>query len=431
MEERNNNDESDKIQVIEASSIFGDKKESDEKKTKKQDLMREVPLQNIRVLLKNTQSNSLYHDYFECYSESGMICVNDEGVNLVAPYEKVILNGRQVWNNEFLLVPHGKKGIYINSLKRQEKQAYYGVLDVYSTSDGFVLVNELPVEEYLLFVVPSEMPSSYPLEALKAQAVVARSYAFYHMNNYAYEEWRAHVDDTVNFQVYHNLLSTEQTNKAVEQTRHKILEKDGEIQECMYFSTSSGTLSSKEKRFRKQIDQGNKSDLECEEGWYRWKCCYQLSWNKLRQNMNLYVTEKEKSILSKAKKVKKIEVKKRDEGGAVEEIGVKTDAGDITISSPYIIRNIMVQDAITIEKTDGTTYCTSTILPSPFFYIADLQIHNDIMTLHLKGGGFGHGIGMSQNGAKRLALKSKSFDEILNMYYDGNTIQSIYECLDV
>lgn len=422
--------ESEKIEVIEASSLFGSKKEFQEKNDKKKESLQNLSLQNIRVLLKNAQNNSLYHEYFECYSENGMLCVREEGVTLIAPYEKVSLNCRQVLNKEVLLVPHGKSGIYINSLEKKEKQAYYGVLDIHATKDGFILVNELPVEEYLLFVVPSEMPSSYPLEALKAQAVVARSYAYYHMKKFAYEEWRAHVDDTVSFQVYHNLLSTEQTNKAVEQTRHMILEKDGEIQECMYFSTSSGNLSSKEKKFRKQIDKGNKSDLEYEEGWYRWKCTYQLSWSKLRKNLDQFVAENERNIWMKAKAIKKIEVRKRDTNGAVIEIGMQTDAGELIISSPYTIRNILVQDVVTIEKGDGTTYCTSTILPSPFFYIADIQISNDTITLYIKGGGFGHGVGMSQNGAKRLALKNKSFEEILKWYYDGYKIQSIYECLD-
>ena len=57
-----------------------------------------------------------------------------------------------------------------------------------------ILVNELPLEEYLYAVVPSEMPASYELEALKAQAVCARSYAYNQTQGLSYPEYNAHVD---------------------------------------------------------------------------------------------------------------------------------------------------------------------------------------------------------------------------------------------
>mgnify|MGYP002609447296 CR=1 FL=1 len=107
------------------------------------------------------------------------------------------------------------------SIYHKEKDAvegYPGELDYYEEPQGWVIVNELPLEEYLRFVVPSEMPASYALEALKAQAVCARTYAVWQMQEYAYPEYEAHVDDSTSYQVYHKIDSQTSTDQAVEET---------------------------------------------------------------------------------------------------------------------------------------------------------------------------------------------------------------------
>ena len=78
--------------------------------------------------------------------------------------------------------------------KRQP--SYRGHIELLRTADGIAVVNELPLEEYLYSVVPSEMPASYPLEALKAQAICARTYAYGHMLRAGYPRYGAHVDDS-------------------------------------------------------------------------------------------------------------------------------------------------------------------------------------------------------------------------------------------
>ena len=71
--------------------------------------------------------------------------------------------------------------------------SYAGALELRAVSGAIAVINELPVETYLCGVVPSEMPASYELEALKAQAVCARSYAFRQMTSFGYPEYEAHV----------------------------------------------------------------------------------------------------------------------------------------------------------------------------------------------------------------------------------------------
>ncbi len=127
----------------------------------------------------------------------------------------------------------------------KETTEYRGVLEYLETEDGYVIINELPIEEYLYSVVPSEMPASYPMEALKAQAICARTYAYLHILSPGYPQWNAHVDDTTSFQVYHSVEEQERTTQAVNETQGQILiAPDGKsLAETYYYSTSCGVGS--------------------------------------------------------------------------------------------------------------------------------------------------------------------------------------------
>lgn len=80
--------------------------------------------------------------------------------------------------------------------------AYAGSMELRMYPEGYTVVNVVDLESYVKGVIPSEVPSSYGMEALKAQAVCARSYAYIQMMHNKYEAYGAHVDDSVNFQVY-------------------------------------------------------------------------------------------------------------------------------------------------------------------------------------------------------------------------------------
>lgn len=73
---------------------------------------------------------------------------------------------------------------------------YRGKIELFQTAEGVVIVNELSMEQYLYGVVPSEMPASYEPEALKVQAVCARSYAYKQTQGFGYPEYQAHIDDS-------------------------------------------------------------------------------------------------------------------------------------------------------------------------------------------------------------------------------------------
>ncbi|MFR5582503.1 MAG: SpoIID/LytB domain-containing protein [[Clostridium] scindens] len=112
--------------------------------------------------------------------------------------------------------------------------------------EGVVIINELPVETYLCKVVPSEMPASYELEALKAQAVCARSYAYQQMAEYGYPEYEAHVNDSTDYQVYGNSQAQEASSQAVSETQGQVARFNGQIVTTYYYSTSCGKTTSLE-----------------------------------------------------------------------------------------------------------------------------------------------------------------------------------------
>lgn len=121
---------------------------------------------------------------------------------------------------------------------------YRGILTISAEgSSSLRVINTVDIEKYLLQVVPSEMPRSFGLEALKAQAVAARTYAVSDIQKQKYIKDGFHIKDTVESQVYNNQVENEDATKAIEQTEHKILIYDGQPIDAKYFSTSSGFTS--------------------------------------------------------------------------------------------------------------------------------------------------------------------------------------------
>lgn len=141
----------------------------------------------------------------------------------------------------------GETGIILTSIHRQcGSPTYYGTLEIHSNGRSLTLINTVPLETYLESVVPSEMPSSYNSEALKAQAVCARTYARKRMEGEGIKGYEADVDDSVSYQVYGNISPQESAVKAVRGTKGLILCQNGKPVDTYYFSTSAGVTSTDE-----------------------------------------------------------------------------------------------------------------------------------------------------------------------------------------
>ena len=120
---------------------------------------------------------------------------------------------------------------------RLNSSTYSGRLRLVQQGSGFQVVNHLPLEEYIASVVGAEMPSSWDMEALKAQAVAARSYALAHMARPASQHW--HLGDTTRWQAYRGFgSSNDRTRRAAAETAGLILSYQGGIVESLYAANS-------------------------------------------------------------------------------------------------------------------------------------------------------------------------------------------------
>lgn len=292
---------------------------------------------------------------------------------------------------------------------------YAGVLELHTTAEGIVIINELPVEAYLCRVVPSEMPASYELEALKAQAVCARSYAYRQMADYAYPEYRAHVNDSTDYQVYGNSAAQETSTRAVEETRGEVVLYQGKVAVTYYYSTSCGRTagleawgSSSEKEFGylQSVEvKDEDGDYERNLPWYRWEA--RIPAGTLSDLVGLN-TGKDLG------KLKNAEVTETGAGGIALKLCLTGEKGTEIIETENRIRRALGGDGYQIRKQDGSEVASSELLPSAFF-----TIKKSGEQFVISGGGYGHGIGMSQNGANEMAKKGKTYVEILQMFYTG------------
>lgn len=311
--------------------------------------------------------------------------------------------------------------ITINSLTRgYGTPSYRGKLELFSTAEGIVVVNELPLEEYLYAVVPSEMPASYETEALKCQAVCARSYAHCQMLAFGYPEYSAHVDDSVSYQVYGNSKEQETTIRAVQETAGQRLWHQNQVVKTYYYSTSCGHSTSIEawgstltevNQYLKGVSICNEEGKSYEERlpWYRWKAAIP---EETMSNLIELNTGKEIGALQN------ISITKQGVGGVVLRIVATGSKGKVTVDTENKIRSALGGSGYEITKQDGTIVKSTKLLPSAFFTIAKIGGNYII-----EGGGYGHGIGMSQNGANEMAKAGKTYDEILQFFYPGTEVK--------
>lgn len=204
--------------------------------------------ETIRVLIQNSDYQGIFHKEVKlsCDTEWELhYGLDGELTEKHAGGEELLLDGNSAWFTEcarIVLSPaeDGGKISLLSVNRSQGTPAYRGSMEIRKTGQGFVVINELPVEEYLYGVVPSEMPVSYPMEALKAQAICARTYVYAHLESPGYGEYGAHVDDSTGYQVYNNTAEKEEAIQAVQETKGEVVRLNGELVDTYYYSTSCG-----------------------------------------------------------------------------------------------------------------------------------------------------------------------------------------------
>ena len=309
-------------------------------------------------------------------------------------------------------------GFQVFSIERAYgNPVYSGTLEVTETNQGYLLVNEVDLETYLKSVVPSEMPSGYDMEALKAQAICARTYAYKQMKEGKLSEYGAHVDDSVSFQVYNNYSRSEKTDQAVEETRGLIMTYKGEPIDAYFFSTSSGSTSTDEVWESESAPCLKSIVTTYDENlpWYRWFVTFS--------------TEKIEELLRASGyaigQIRDIQVNKRSQGGAAIACSFMGSDGSITVTNEYDIRALLSPNGLEIHRQDGSVVSEFSMLPSAYFQIEPVYENERLTGFTFQGGGYGHGVGMSQNGANEMAKQGYTCFEILEYYYQDFVLEKM------
>lgn len=254
------------------------------------------------------------------------------------------------------------------------------------------VINTINLEDYVVGVVACEMPASFELEALKALAVAARTYALKHISkNNKYD-----LQNSTNYQCYYGVNQMKKywgnsfekyykkIKKSVELTKNEIITYNGEVILSLYFSTSNGKTENVENVFNQKLD-------------------YLVSVDSPWDKINDYYT-----------KVKKFEIK--DFLSRLGISGNKIENFKINKRESGYVSSIIIND----KSMSGSLFQSKLILNSLDF---DLKVDSDIVIITTKG--WGHCVGMSQYGSQGMALKGYNYKEILHHYYKNVKINYV------
>lgn len=339
----------------------------------------------------------------------------------------------------------------IKDLKRAGKDALYrGQIKLVCPKEGyFNIVNLLGVEEYLKGVVPNEMPVHFGLEALKAQAVAARNYV---LSPRIKSSPNYDVVDSVASQVYFGAnTEKELSNQAVEETKGIVAIYDWDLILALYSSTAGGytenydnafsdpqtrVFPAKPKPYLKGVPDyedfgvlNNEDDakhfytskpksFDNKSSYYRWdrKWTQEELQNEVQNHIAaqsaagfVHPSVQKGEIIGQIKGLKVLE---RGVSGKIMKLEIQTETQNYVVEKELVIRRLFT--------VNGKA------LPSANFVIEqEFDEENNLKNIKIYGGGYGHGVGMSQYGAGYMATHlDKSYDEILKHYYQGISLST-------
>lgn len=358
----------------------------------------------------------------------------------------VTINGRTATLRDFVVIcPQGVLGV--KDLTRKGKPAlYHGAFEVVQKEDrkGFYLVNLVETQEYLKGVVPNEMPVRFGLEALKAQAVAARNYVLTPRTQ-AYKEFN--VVDSVASQVYYGVnTEADLATRAVMETDGIVALYNNEPILALYSSTAGGYTESYSHAFSdpltkmfpsinkpylvavpdksefksledeadaKKFYESKVPSFDIESPYYRWKKEWAVGEleNVLKSTM---IAQSKTGFIHPAfkqgddlGKIKDIKVMKRGASGKAVEVELMTSKGCYRISKELVIRRVFQKNGVSLPSAN-------------IIFEKQLDNYGNVVDVTIFGGGFGHGVGMSQYGAGYMATKlNQPYYNILRHYYTG------------
>ena len=334
----------------------------------------------IRVKLSNPDKNDFDIYFSDDFSINGKEITNKKKINV-----KYIDNKIYIDNDEFEKIDISNKGIMTIGNNK-----YYGDIYIKQVDSKLQIVNFVDIEKYLLGVVPYEMPSSFPLEALKAQTVIARSYAQTNINR---KKKDFDLYDDTRSQVYSGIPKSRLSNveKAIKETKGEVITYNGRVIDALFHSYSGGYTASAKEVYGNDIEY-------------------------LKPVEDIYSKGVPMSVLTWTYLIPKSQLEK--------EIGFIPVDYDIEYTESNRVKYIILynEDRSLEKKYTGAEfrrkYSTSKIKSTAY----NINIENG--DIKVVGSGYGHGVGFSQWSSKTMAEDEKmSYKDIINFFYTGVKIE--------
>ncbi|HIJ94599.1 MAG TPA: SpoIID/LytB domain-containing protein [Desulfuromonadales bacterium] len=347
-----------------------------------------VPDDSVRIaILKSAPDVTL--------SGEGLLVTGDDGqaISLQLPVMvKPLKNGLGV-NGKFFrrLTFVSSAAVYVNS------KPYRGVTELSFAEKGILVVNQLPLEEYLVGLINCEISSAWPIESVKAQAVIARTYA---MNRKAARQSAPyHLESSVMDQVYDGcLIEDSRALRAVNETKGEILTYSGALIQAFYHSNCGGKTEAAENVWGMSVPYLKGVDcIYCLTALpaAAWECKLSLDDIESRLRSSGY----------KLSGLSGIKAGVNNKSGRMQDVTVVAAKGGVTMNGNQF------------RKVIGFG-----VIKSTRFTVKIQQ--NEVL---FSGVGNGHGVGLCQWGAKQRALDGFEYREILSYYYPGTRLQKLSE----
>lgn len=270
------------------------------------------------------------------------------------------------------------------------------ILKIYNTSTE--AVEEMNIEEYLLGVVAGEMYSDFEIEALKAQAILARTYAVDFIGTKQSKYEGADIsNDIVEAQAYSAESINDKIREAVYDTKGCVAVREGELIDAWFHANSGGVTATAGEGFGFTHEDSTLT-----------KSIYSPETEENSQNFSWSVILKKTEILDALRKMG-VSVQSCS-SFSVGQVGESGRAITFSIGGKEVSAN-------TFRINVGSMRMKSTL-------IKDIRVYST--TVYIEGLGYGHGVGMSQWGANVMAQQGKTAEEIIKYYFEGVEIKSAY-----
>ncbi len=323
----------------------------------------------------------------------GLLVTNETGNPLVMSFPvtvKPVKDGLVVEGKLFRRISFAaSSAVYVNN------KPYRGLAELTVADKGILVVNQLPLEEYLVGLINCEISSAWPIEAVKAQAIIARTYALNRKTARVTSPY--HLESSVIDQVYEGcLIEDSRARRAVLETEGEVLTFGGAIIQAYYHSSCGGRTEASENIWGASLPYLKGVD-----------CQYCLtSPTATAWEFKLTLQEIEERLRSAGHKVSGLyDIKP----GAVNSRGRLKQVALLAAKGGGAISGEQFRKAVGYGAIKSTRFTLK-------------NLKNEIS---FSGSGNGHGVGLCQWGAKQRALDGFGCGEILTYYYPGTELKKL------